>query len=363
VKQLASVRRDMGLYDDLPETKSTKQNDPRLERADDAATETEEAERETKRARVERDGGKDGQTSEAAEAPVRASVTTNEALNRIATHMLKPEKFAKASGVLKKLLLGDELERSNAKALYACLENAMSPSPKRALEAKTRYDYEALFEIVAAFAPVIFNAKQKPMVEVWQTYARRINALYTDDSFEFSKAVKDIQQRVDNVESYVEPPLFDEDAVEVPPAPEGVSKEEAKEMAKAYIRSAAAEHAAEAHKLSVEDAKRNALVDALEVADSLYARMWSQTTIDMMSNHFHERRDKFSPEAKRRIEEIWDNIRKKKLARRTGGGQGAMTSFERDAARAANSQVSARGSVGSENICDGRGEAAAKMLG
>jgi hypothetical protein len=40
-----------------------------------------------------------------------------------------------------------------------------------------------------------------------------------------------------------------------------------------------------------------------------------------------------------------------------------MTSFERDQARAAGSQVSARGSIGAENVKDGRGESAAKMLG
>ena len=54
---------------------------------------------------------------------------------------------------------------------------------------------------------------------------------------------------------------------------------------------------------------------------------------------------------------IWDGLRKKKLARKmdVGVGDNGMTSYERDAAHAARSNVSARGAVGSEGCKDGRG--------
>lgn len=296
-------------------------------------------------------------------AATTTTTTTNDALRRIAQHLLKPEKFVKASGVLRKLLLSDACGRSESKALFECLENAMSP-PTRAFRRETRIDYEDLFEVVAAFAPLVFNVKQKRKVEVWQIYARRANALHTDDSFQFSKAVKAIQDVLEEMGPYVDATLPDED-VEIPPAPEGVSEEEAKEMAAAFERAARAEKAAEIEALNVENEKRVALVDAFEVAASLYGRKWSQTTIDLMSEFFHERRDKFSQECQERVVKIWDELRKKKLARKTGagGGDNGMTSYERDAAHAARSNVSARGAVGSEGCKDGRGESAAKMLG
>ena len=136
-------------------------------------------------------------------------------------------------------------------------------------------------------------------------------------------------------------------------------------MATQYARSIKAERAAEIEQLAVVDELREALIDALEFTSSLYGRTWSQTTIDMMSNFFHERRPKFSPTSQERIVKIWDDLRKKKHARSltSAGDKVSMTSFERDQARAAGSQVSARGSVGAENVKDGRGESAAKMLG
>ena len=362
----------MGLYDDLPDAKpraTTASTARDGDASDDASI------RGAKRAK--RATGDAGERSEDAQkvqlrddatvaAPSKAA-TTKDALQRIAQHLLKPEKFVKASGLLKKLLMSEACDRGDAKALFACLENAMTPTPKaRALRAETRLDYEELFEIVAAFSPLIFNAKQKRKLEVWSTYARRINALRTDDSFEFTKAVKAIQEVVDRVDSYVEPPgVIEDDDIEIPPAPEGASEEEAMEMATQYARSIKAERAAEIEQLAVVDELREALIDALEFTSSLYGRTWSQTTIDMMSNFFHERRPKFSPTSQERIVKIWDDLRKKKHARSltSAGDKVSMTSFERDQARAAGSQVSARGSVGAENVKDGRGESAAKMLG
>ena len=50
--------------------------------------------------------------------------------------------------------------------------------------------------------------------------------------------------------------------------------------------------------MSVVNEKRVALVDVFEVAASLYGRKWSQTTIDLMSEFFHERRENFHRSAK-----------------------------------------------------------------
>lgn len=351
----------MGLYDDLPSARAkANENVPASERAVGAADA-----RVGEDARAKRPRDEDVPAARSTDASSADAPTASEALRRIAPHLLRPDKFAKAAGVLRKVLVSDSCGRSEAKALYACLENAMTPTPKRALEAAHRIEYEDLFEVVAAFAPVVFNAKQKMKVEAWQTYARRANALHTDDSFQFSKAVKAINERVEALSHYEAIDDNDEDAeVEVPPAPEGASEEEAQAMAEAFVAAAKAERAAEIEARKVDEEKRQALTDCLEVAASLYHKPWAQTAIDMMSTFFHERRDKFSPSCQEQIVRIWDDLRKRKNARKAGGDvDSTMTSYERDAARAAGSSVSARGAVGSERLADGRGEACAKMLG
>ena len=171
----------MGLYDDLPSAATT----TRARGSDDDTSsgdgggngggEVGGDARAHKRGKLD-DGGAEEIRAEATKA---TTVTTNDALRRIATHMLKPEKFAKASGILKRLMLHEEdgLERAHASALFSCLENAMTPSCRRALAVETRVEYEELFELITAFAPVVFNAKQRRKVEVYGLYARRINAL------------------------------------------------------------------------------------------------------------------------------------------------------------------------------------------
>ena len=99
--------------------------------------------------------------------------------------------------------------------------------------------------------------------------------------------MKAIQDILEEMGPYVDAELPEED-VEIPPAPEGVSEEEAKEMAAAFERAARAERAAEIEAVSVVNEKRVALVDIFEVAASLYGRKWSQTTIDLMSEFFHD---------------------------------------------------------------------------
>jgi len=362
--------RGMGLYDDLPSAVTTTRA---RGSADDASSgdsggdgggEVGGDARTHKRVKLD-DGGAEENRAEATKA---TTVTTNDALRRIATHMLKPEKFAKASGILKRLMLHEEdgLSRAHASALFSCLENAMTPSCRRALAVETRVEYEELFEVVAAFAPVVFNSKQRRKVEVFGLYARRINALFGDDSFSFNKAVKFIEEKVETCEAYVETDDVHEADIDVPPAPEGMSEEEAKEMAEAFLRAQHAERNAEIEQRQIEEDIRVALVVALETCASLYSRPWSQTTIDMMANFFHERRGKFSEACKDDIVRIWDELRKKKNARQ-GQGQSArgvgMTSFERDAARLAGTAVSARGAVGGERLKDGRGESAANLFG
>ena len=363
--------RSMGLYDDLPSatTTSGRKGDGDND-GGDGAVEGGDAQAR-KRVKVD-DGAREDEAQEEDVCTNKAkatTVTTNDALRRIATHMLKPEKFAKASGILKRLMLHEEdgLERAHASALFVCLENAMTPSCRRALAVETRVEYEELFEIVAAFAPIVFNVKQRRKVEVYALYARRINALFSDDSFSFNKAVKFIQDKVEACEAYVEADDIDLVDIQVPSAPEGMSKEEAKEMAEAFLRAQRAERNAELEQRQIEEDTRVALVVALETCASLYSRPWSQTTIDMMSNFFHERRAKFSKACRDDIVKIWDELRKKKNARQ-GQGQGSargggMTTFERDAARLAGTAVSARGAVGGERLKDGRGESAANLFG
>ncbi|CEF98271.1 unnamed product [Ostreococcus tauri] len=336
----------MGLYDDLPDAVAVA--DARAGATGTRAEGTTETVT-TKRRRTE----------------TTATPTTTATLRRLAPHLATREKFARASSMLGAVLASEGCERRDNAAAFECVRNAMTPTPKRALERATRVAYEELFKIVDAVAPVIFNAKQRRKVEVWRTYALGANALHTDDSYAFSKAVRAIQDKVEALDAYVDEERIDVDAeIEVPPAPEDASEEDARAMAEAFVAAVKAERAAEIEARAVEDEQRVAYIDCLEVAASLYHRPWAQTTIDMMANFFHERRDKFSPSSREDVVKIWDDLRKKKIARKAGGGDGGdMTQYERDAARAASTKVSARGAVGSERLNDGRGEACAKMLG
>ena len=104
------------MYDDLPPPTAPKAaSRDEEENGDD--DDVDDDGRDVKRARLstKADEGASGDVDDKAQddavvdvqAPAATTTTTDDALRRIAQHLLKPEKFVKASGVLRKLLLSD----------------------------------------------------------------------------------------------------------------------------------------------------------------------------------------------------------------------------------------------------------------
>ena len=106
-----------------------------------------------------------------------------------------------------------------------------------------------------------------------------------------------------------------------------------------------AERAAEAEAHTLLDDERDALLDAVDAAETHYRWNWAQTAIEMLVEATHTRRDRFSPEQAARVESRWEATREKRNARKGGGGGGGekATSFDRAQAKVRGESMSVRG--------------------
>ena len=130
------------------------------------------------------------------------------ALARLAAHVAKPSKFARAASLAATLMRSGALERRHGKALHALLAAAMHPSPRRACDDPgTRLEYRRLFDAAEACArDGVLNAKHAARLDVWLIHARLVNDVHVDDSFAFAAALKAGAKRVDALPEYEEPP-------------------------------------------------------------------------------------------------------------------------------------------------------------
>ena len=335
----ATQRRAMGLFDDLPSAK-------RLVEAAPPALDP-----EPKRAKTE-----------PAPAPAPAPADHVTALERIATHIANPAKFKKAAALALALMRTGDLERRHGKALFKVLEAAMHPTPRRANDPSARYEYRELFDAAETCADDgVLNAKHKARLTVWMTHVRLVNDVHTDDNFQFAKATKAIAARVDALPPYV--PLPDPDPDPKPGTAADDDFDDAERLAH-EARMRRAERAAEAEAHTLLDDERDALLDAVDAAETHYRWNWAQTAIEMLVEATHTRRDRFSPEQAARVESRWEATREKRNARKGGGGGGGekATSFDRAQAKVRGESMSVRGSVGN-GTRDGRGESGVNTFG
>ena len=178
----------MGLFDELPAAKRA------------APEPKDEPPPSPKRVKTEDDAAVDApEPAPPAREPAVASRSPAEALEKLTKHCANPGKFNRASALAVQLMRGRELERKHGKALFALLEASMTPNPAmRACEASSRFEYRELFEAARACEDDgVFNAKQRARIAVWSFYAIEMNALYTDDNFQFAKALKGLRERVE----------------------------------------------------------------------------------------------------------------------------------------------------------------------
>ena len=194
------------------------------------------------------------------------------ALARLAAHVAKPSKFARAASLAATLMRSGALERRHGKALHALLAAAMHPSPRRACDDPgTRLEYRRLFDAAEACArDGVLNAKHAARLDVWLIHARLVNDVHVDDSFAFAAALKAIAKRVDALPEYEEPPAgpgpgdaadeieieteteIDDDPSRRPP---GVSAEELRALRRAALN---AEHRADLERWHLLDDARGA---------------------------------------------------------------------------------------------------------
>ena len=315
----------MGLFDELPAAKRA------------APEPKDEPPPSPKRVKTEDDAAVDApEPAPPAREPAVASRSPAEALEKLTKHCANPGKFNRASALAVQLMRGGELERKHGKALFALLEASMTPNPAmRACEASSRFEYRELFEAARACEDDgVFNAKQRARIAVWSFYAIEMNALYTDDNFQFAKALKGLRERVEAMTPWSpRPSVANEDEDEEDDEKEDDEREkerdvgggadaDAEDAAEARAHAARmrlAERAAAAEAWDVEEASRVALLDALDAAAKQYKFAWAQTAIDVAADLFHERRDAFGAEHAARIVATWELVRDKKNARRGGG--------------------------------------------
>ena len=363
----------MGLFDELPAAKRA------------APEPKDEPPPSPKRVKTEDDAAVDApEPAPPAREPAVASRSPAEALEKLTKHCANPGKFNRASALAVQLMRGGELERKHGKALFALLEASMTPNPAmRACEASSRFEYRELFEAARACEDDgVFNAKQRARIAVWSFYAIEMNALYTDDNFQFAKSLKGLRERVEAMTPWSpRPSVANEDEDDEDDEKEDDEREkerdvgggadaDAEDAAEARAHAARmrlAERAAAAEAWDVEEASRVALLDALDAAAKQYKFAWAQTAIDVAADLFHERRDAFGAEHAVRIVATWELVRDKKNARRGWGGGGGgedATAFDRGAAMYKGATINLRKAVGSERGGrDGRGESALPMFG
>lgn len=366
----------MGLFDDLPSAKRP----------------TEEVKREpsspaSKRVKIEEPDEPEPSAAAAAPEPTPAPAAAgpSQALDKIAVHIANPKKFTKAASLALTLMRSGELSRAHGKSLFKVLSAAMEPTPRRANDAAVRFEYRELFDAAEECAEDgVLNAKHKARLAVWLLYARTINDVHTDDTFQFAKAAKAIRALIEGLGEYEERPE-EEDGEEMAAtvgggAGDGSSNDgsggggggggqggdDAERAFAARMRAAEFRAATEAWQLREDE--RTALLDAVDAAHSHYKFNWAQTTVDMLVDFAHEHRDKFSEEQRDHIVEVWEAVRDKKNARKGiggggGGGGGDQTSFERGAAVYKNAAISIRRAVGGEGCADGRGESSCLTFG
>ena len=150
------------------------------------------------------------------------------ALERLTAHVANPKKFRKVAELATQLLRDGQLARKHGKAIFQVrpraaaaprtrvahdehlglrrrpersltrrprqfLEAAMA-DPARVTAAECRVEYVALLRAAQGCASRgVLNAKHAAALEVWCVAGLTANALFTDDSYEFSRTAAEVR--------------------------------------------------------------------------------------------------------------------------------------------------------------------------
>lgn len=314
------------------------------------------------------------------------------ALRKIAGHIGHPKKFSKASQLLRELLAQGAVRPAHGPLLFSALKAAMR-DPAQAADPLLAREYSKLFTAASKMADV-FTIREKNQLDVYGTWAvLRTSLATTDDSFAFNKVVarlkslveelpeaneedEEHQRRLQASAGAADPVLeaYDARVAEAsgaaqqpaaagPAAPAAVDVEADPFGLDALLeQQAAAEAAAAAKKRQapksatwssgeVVHQRRAALLDCLDTAKASYRHMWARTSVDLLVEHYHQQRSRFTASQRARIDDLMGFVRDQRRLRKLGPSAKEVnrdtTSFERARAEWSRTDVSHRGKVGS----------------
>lgn len=311
------------------------------------------------------------------------------ALLRLAQHIGHPKKFAKASPLLRELLVGGKLQEQHGRLLFEVLRLSMLDTDA-ADRPEVRREYMKLFSTASKFKE-LFTTKERQQLDVYGVWAVLRAQLHTDDSFSFNKVLGELKQQVvalaeadpeedalleqlrarqqdagssavlhaeaqgaADAAQRVEPRTNPASAPELDPfgldalldAQEQVEKQQAQAQPKKRRSASTVWTAAECSA-----ARRQALLDCMVSAKAQYAHAWARTGYDLMVEEVAaQHRDKFTPKQQQELFALRDFVQKQRAVRKMGPSaverRRDTTAFDAARAEWSRATVSARGKVG-----------------
>ncbi|XP_057960339.1 uncharacterized protein LOC131152610 isoform X2 [Malania oleifera] len=286
-----------------------------------------------------------------------------EAMQKIASHIKNPTKFAKASKLAVQLIQAGSVKAGTIDHFFAILEAAMSSSS-------------------SCTDPSCLNNRQRNYLAVWTIRAVVANDLFTDDSFVFSKTARRIKEGICSLpiatdDDDKEEALALQDETEIGEVSvqskqdtsavssfEGNNKEESdpfgldalipNTMKKDDLSKGKKDTAAKIRKDEEETKRflklqREALIICLEIAARRYRTPWCQTVIDILVKHAYDNITRFTSRQRDAIERLWASIREQHIHRKQGKsvtGKLDVNAFEWLQQKYATEKISIRHSVG-----------------
>jgi hypothetical protein len=194
-----------------------------------------------------------------------------EALRRIRSHISNPQKFPKASELLRQTLSGQGgavLDpRTHGPSVFSALAASMT-HPSAANDPLLAREYSKLFT-AASKRPELFSPSQLCQLDAYGIRAVLLNQmLTTDDSFAFSRTVNIVKAAIDEL-----PPLE---------APEQEEEEAAALTATAASNCDDDDDIEAWDEVRVTAQRRAALVACVAAGKECYGRAWARTAVDLM---------------------------------------------------------------------------------
>ncbi|XVF06371.1 hypothetical protein REPUB_Repub06bG0042400 [Reevesia pubescens] len=300
-----------------------------------------------------------------------------EAMQKIASHIKNPTKFAKASKLAIQLIQAGSVKAGTSDHFFAILEAAIS-STTSCTDPSVRGDYHSLFS-AAQDAAEYLNKKQKNQLTVWTFRAVMANDLLTDDSFVFSKTASKLKDAISSLPIATDDDDIDEAATlkneteignddkkeAIIAHAEENNKDESDPFGlDALIPSSGIKDdrtkgkkdvAAKSRKEDEEETKRflksqrEALITCLEIAARRYKTPWCQTVIDILVKHAFDNVARFTCRQRDAIEKLWASVREQQIRRKQGKsvtGKLDVNAFEWLQQKYSTEKISIRHSVG-----------------